>query len=1112
MKLLLNFDIGHSSIGWGVLEARQQIDQTPKILGCGTVLFPADDCLASVRRTHRRSRRNIRATRLRIARIKTLLLHLGVLSEAELNATGHPAPHFLAAKALSSDLPVLSWLEIWHILRWYAHNRGYDGNSRWARQGNDSDDTDKEKTALSLMQKFETSSMAETICAVLKIDPKGHKIASANIYKSLDAAFPRKVVRAEVLKILNLHKGHLLKLDQNLIDTLIASDEKNEHRAWESIKVPTIKMPRRYFGGLLFGQLIPRFDNRIIGRCSISGDKVPKKASRAFYNYRWAMILANLRVDNKPLSSRHRKALHSEMKAVGSMSVSEFKKALRVITASENNNVSAYFETHPDSVEALIYDPALALYKGHGTGSKNIKSYWNCLPELVRKRAMGRWKKGRCVDLNWMLSQCEYEKDLFIKLNQVIEREFKKDQKKKRPTFPTYEHLLNVSFAPNTLTGRAPYSRAVMDRVFNFVMSTNRHPSEAPTEELEPGPLYRSEAVLEGERKLSISKLTNNHLVRQRLDILMRLVDDILIKYGSGSPNSVSDIVLEVASDLQTFSGLSNKEMMGELTKRMKHFKNAVAYLEKEAPSLEINGSLIRKCRIAMDLEWKCPFTGKEYSANELPSMEREHIIPYADRPTNALDALVLTFPWVNKLKGKRTALEFIKDEDGANQLFSVCQYREFVEKKIKVANKDSYPDDYRRQSNRKKFLLVEHYDPRDLGFTPGALTQTSYLNRLAARQLEKRFFCNKKSNNKIRIHAIPGQVTAEVRRSWRLLGALAKDCPEILNKDGSMKTKAEIRSITHLHHAVDAVVIGLTHFYLPGNLPGKIFNEKGAIWAALLERNKSQDEIDLLMQTGMFAMHYKNKADISDRTLDVHLLDIPEDVKDQLSECLTERRVVQHIPADQSGSHLELNAWRVRHVEAGHAVITQANEKAIFSIEKNCRINKSKPNSEKLKLIGRSVSKCPANVFDQNELNKLKNGILKIDCERISKLVGLEEGKLKANNSVLRIAGNYGLVIAPEIVLIRSHAVSKQLETLRKKYPEKKLIILRNGDLIKLNDWGNRSGVWRVKSCKASLKIDLLRPHLVNQKSKADGCWREVRVEKLINSGKFQLLSRKFI
>src|ERR1035437_872855 len=80
-NLHVSFDVGHSSIGWAVLQTGDPLE----IKGCGSVVFRADDCLASSRRAYRRQRRHIRSTKQRIARMKTLLKQMGVLTEIELN-------------------------------------------------------------------------------------------------------------------------------------------------------------------------------------------------------------------------------------------------------------------------------------------------------------------------------------------------------------------------------------------------------------------------------------------------------------------------------------------------------------------------------------------------------------------------------------------------------------------------------------------------------------------------------------------------------------------------------------------------------------------------------------------------------------------------------------------------------------------------------------------------------------------------------------------------------------------------------------------------------------------------------------------------------------------
>ena len=246
---------------------------------------------------------------------------------------------------------MLNWNELWSVIRWYAHNRGYDGNSRWARDAADRGDTEKEQAAIELMKQHGTigKSMAETICAALAIDPCSGKISSAKPFKTMNAAFPRKIVRQEVLDVLTIHVGVLPKLDAAFVNTLVAPDEADEHHAWQTITVPEIRLPARYYGGLLFGQLIPRFDNRIIARCPISGEKVPNKSTIEFLSYRWAMILANISVDGRPLSAPERQAIHAVMKAKGQLSAVELRKQVEMVTGSEKHNVEAYFQIHPDS-------------------------------------------------------------------------------------------------------------------------------------------------------------------------------------------------------------------------------------------------------------------------------------------------------------------------------------------------------------------------------------------------------------------------------------------------------------------------------------------------------------------------------------------------------------------------------------------------------------------------------------------------------------------------------------------------------------------------------------------------------------------------------------------
>ena len=179
-NLSLSFDVGHSSIGWAVLRcahSERSSGLTPEILGTGVVTFGADDCLAVKRRKNRQARRHARATRQRISRMEQLLAHLGVVSAEELAARHEQgggdsfswqlAADVLASARVGKSLPKIGWPELWDILRWYAHNRGYFAPP-WADRQNDlpTDDDDVPDTemvarALTKMQDYTLSAADE---------------------------------------------------------------------------------------------------------------------------------------------------------------------------------------------------------------------------------------------------------------------------------------------------------------------------------------------------------------------------------------------------------------------------------------------------------------------------------------------------------------------------------------------------------------------------------------------------------------------------------------------------------------------------------------------------------------------------------------------------------------------------------------------------------------------------------------------------------------------------------------------------------------------------------------------------------------------------------------
>jgi CRISPR-associated endonuclease Csn1 len=533
--LSLAFDVGHSSIGWAVLQTKPDVE----IKGCGVVTFRADDCLASARRGYRRQRRHIRSTRQRIKRMKALLLHLGVLTQAQLDKPGCAWPWKLAGRVLAGG-KTLTWPELWDVLRWYAHNRGYDGNQQWSQIGTDEDEEDAEKVknAHALMGKFDTKTMAETFCHYLGINPLGDQYSSRERFRGLNAAFDRKVVVAEVRRILKAHANKLKGAD--------AEFEKALCDDGRVIPCKGIKLPRRYHRGLLFGQLVPRFNNRIISKCPITSQKVPSRNCREFLDFRWAMQLASVRVakngerELRSLSADERQAIDVLMRQRGGMTAKEFTGAVVAVTGAARNNLETML-MHPDAKEALLVDPVQkALTSG------DWETLFEKLPERIQKRARGQLRHGKALTLVKLYDDARAAGESVAAFDEEIQRllDTANTKKRRKDGQLSRESILNSPVHVKKLSGRAAYARPILQQAFEEVMA-GKHPKE------EGGCLFVTEQMRQAQLNRSLAEQTNNHLVRHRLLILERLQQDIIKEFAGGDKSRILRITIEVNRDLR---------------------------------------------------------------------------------------------------------------------------------------------------------------------------------------------------------------------------------------------------------------------------------------------------------------------------------------------------------------------------------------------------------------------------------------------------------------------------------------------------------------------------------------------------------------------------------
>lgn len=205
----------------------------------------------------------------------------------------------------------------------------------------------------------------------------------------------------------------------------------------------------------------------------------------------------------------------------------------------------------------------------------------------------------------------------------------------------------------------------------------------------------------------------------------------------------------------------------------------------------------ILKYRLAEECHWMCPYTGKSISMQSLfggePQFDIEHIIPFSRSMDNSFLNLTLCYvPENRSVKGNKTPHQAYSGDS---------QKYEDIKDRVK-----KFAGDRRTVSEKLKRFLMDDDELETFlsDFRDRQLNDTAYSSKLAKQYLGILYGGDVDSGNKRRVQATSGQATAYFRNLWKL-NAILNDGP---TTDGGYKPKSRD---DHRHHAVDAVVIGLT-------------------------------------------------------------------------------------------------------------------------------------------------------------------------------------------------------------------------------------------------------------------------------------------------------------
>lgn len=267
-----------------------------------------------------------------------------------------------------------------------------------------------------------------------------------------------------------------------------------------------------------------------------------------------------------------------------------------------------------------------------------------------------------------------------------------------------------------------------------------------------------------------------NPVVARALSEYRKVCNALLRKYGK-----VHKIHLEF-----TREACKSYDERKKIEKEQREHFEANQNAQKQCENLELplNGANIFKIKLWIEQGERCAYSGEKITPEHLKDstmLQIDHIYPYSRSFDDSQNNKVLVFTKENQNKLNKTPFEAF----GAD--------KEKWDKILSFASKLPKPK-YRRISNTQ-------FQDKEAGFLARNIVDTGYIARLASQWTkdcleflplsENEVTIAGEKGSKVHVEVMNGGLTAVLRHYWGLGGK---------NRDN------------HLHHAVDAVIIGFTN------------------------------------------------------------------------------------------------------------------------------------------------------------------------------------------------------------------------------------------------------------------------------------------------------------
>lgn len=281
------------------------------------------------------------------------------------------------------------------------------------------------------------------------------------------------------------------------------------------------------------------------------------------------------------------------------------------------------------------------------------------------------------------------------------------------------------------------------------------------------------------------AEFAKNSVVMRSLNETRKVINAIIGQYGS--PWAIN---VEVASELgrswaeRAEWDKKNKQNWDQSEKEKKRICEIMGY---DSPD-QVKGSMLERFRLAEQQNWQCLYTGKPITDKRAAldpknyNFEVDHIIPFSLILDNTLQNKALVCADANQTKGQRTPLMYLHD---------AAQREQFIGRVNQMA-KDHIISDRKRQ-----YLLLDQLENSQLldEWKSRNLNDTRYIAKYLRGYLERELAPAAEHRTPF-VFSVKGGLTSRFRRVW-------------LDKETwGGENKENLRDITTLHHAADAVVI----------------------------------------------------------------------------------------------------------------------------------------------------------------------------------------------------------------------------------------------------------------------------------------------------------------